>query len=189
MTVEAYKRSVVTKKSETSTSEGLGLTFIDDFGNGKKDTINIFIPNSRPGFAEVNEPVKAEKQFLDISDHDTLKKKEPVQKNLEKKVVPDNGKNKCINVATETDILKLRKKIAAETNDEARVDVAKKNLKIKCFTTAQVKNLSDLFRDDNGKYKFFDAAYSYVSDPDNFPGLQGELKDDYYLNRFKAMLR
>jgi hypothetical protein len=40
-----YKKSVITKKSESSTSEGFGLTFIDDYLDGTKDTISIIIPN------------------------------------------------------------------------------------------------------------------------------------------------
>lgn len=40
-----YKRSVITKKSESSTSEGFGLIFIDDYQDGNKDTITIVIPN------------------------------------------------------------------------------------------------------------------------------------------------
>jgi hypothetical protein len=40
-----YKRSVITKKSESSTSEGFGLIFVDDYLNGVKDTISIVIPN------------------------------------------------------------------------------------------------------------------------------------------------
>lgn len=40
-----YKKSVITKKSESSTSEGFGLIFIDDYLDGTKDTISIIIPN------------------------------------------------------------------------------------------------------------------------------------------------
>ncbi|HLG39246.1 MAG TPA: hypothetical protein VI461_06235, partial [Chitinophagaceae bacterium] len=39
--IEKYRPSIVSKKSESSTTQGLTLTFIDDFGNGKKDTIRI----------------------------------------------------------------------------------------------------------------------------------------------------
>ena len=45
-----------------------------------------------------------------------------------------------------------------------------------------------LFLNDAGKYKFFDAAYLYVSDVENFASLKEELKDGYYINRFRAML-
>ena len=186
--LEEYKRSVVTKKSESSTSEGLGLTFIDDYGNGKKDTVSIFIFNPKANFAEIKEPVREEKQFLDINNEDTVKKNEPVRKKVEKEVLPVSSKSNCASVAVESDFLKLRKKMAAETTDEGMVVAAKKYFKTKCFTVSQVKNLSTLFLNDNGKYKFFDAAYTHVSDPDSFPSLQAELKDEYYLNRFKAML-
>ena len=66
---------------------------------------------------------------------------------------------------------------------------AKKYFKTKCFTTGQVKNLGLLFLNDEGKYKFFDLAYAYVTDIDKFSVLQNELKEEYYINRFKAMLR
>jgi Domain of unknown function (DUF4476) len=187
--VEEYKRSVVTRKSESSTSEGLGLTFIDDYGDGKKDTISIFIPNPRITFIEPKEPVKEEKKFLEINNSDTAKKDEPVQKTKEKEIIPLTSKSKCSSIAAESDFLKLRRKMAAETTDDGMVEEARKSFKTKCFTTSQIKNLSALFLNDNGKYKFFDAAYMHVSDADNFPSLESELKDEYYINRFKAMLR
>jgi hypothetical protein len=187
--VEEYKRSVVTKRSESSTPEGLSLVFIDDNVNGKKDTISILIPNPKMNFTEIKEPAKEEKKFLEINNDDTVKKNEPVQKSSTREVVTVTSKNNCLAFAGETDFLKLRKKMAAETNDESMVDDALKYFKTKCFTTLQIKNLSALFLNDNGKYKFFDAAYTHVSDPDNFVSLEAELKDEYYLNRFKAMLR
>ncbi len=79
--------------------------------------------------------------------------------------------------------------MAAESSDDGMVDEAKKIFKSKCFTTAQLKNLSTLFLNDAGKYKFLDMAYTYVSDQENFSSLSAELKDEYYINRFKAMLR
>ena len=45
-----YKRSVVTKRSESSTTEGLGLIFIDELSAGNRDTVQIVIPNP-PNFA------------------------------------------------------------------------------------------------------------------------------------------
>jgi hypothetical protein len=79
--------------------------------------------------------------------------------------------------------------MAAETTDDNMITEARKYFKTKCFTTAQLKNLGTLFLNDAGKYKFFDAAYTYVSDADQFSSLQSELKDEYYINRFKAMLK
>ncbi|MDP4264697.1 MAG: DUF4476 domain-containing protein [Bacteroidota bacterium] len=186
--VEEYKRSVVTRKSESSTSEGLSLLFVDDYGNDKKDTIRIIIPDPKKNVPGIKDKPKEEKKFLDITAGDTLKEK-TAGPELTESTAAQVSKNNCTVVATESDFLKLRKKMAAEMKDDAMVDEAKKYFRTKCFTVVQVKNISTLFLNDAGKYKFFDAAYEHVSDPDNFPSLASEIKDEYYTNRFKAMLR
>ena len=95
----------------------------------------------------------------------------------------------CRTYATEDDFLKLRKKMATENNDDNMIKVAKKVFKMKCFTTQHVKNLGNLFLKDEGKYNFFDAAYPYISDSNVFYTLQNQFSDEYYLKRFKAMIR
>ena len=79
--------------------------------------------------------------------------------------------------------------MAGVSSDDNMIAEARKVFRVKCFTTQQVRNLSLLFLEDEGKYKFFDASYEYVSDTENFASLQSELKRDYFINRFKAMLR
>jgi hypothetical protein len=95
----------------------------------------------------------------------------------------------CKSLATDEDFLKLRKKMAAEDNDDDMIGQAKKSFKTKCFTVDQVKNLSVLFLKDAGKYAFFDVAYPRVSDSHNFSILQSQLSDTYYINRFQSMIR
>lgn len=94
----------------------------------------------------------------------------------------------CKANASDDDFLKIRKKMAAETTDEGMVEASKKFFKSRCYSTEQIKNLSLLFLSDAGKYSFFDAAYAHIYDPQNFPTLQAQLKEDYYVNRFKAMI-
>ena len=60
------------------------------------------------------------------------------------------------------------------------ISEAKKYFKVKCFTSAQIKNLSTLFLNDEGKYKFFDAAYKYVSDAENFKFATIRVEREYY---------
>ncbi len=190
---EIYKRSLVTKKSESSTTQGFGLVYFDEYPDGTRDTINIIIPNPKPIVAAVSEQPKEEKKFLDISS-------EPGKKEVEKKpevkvatvdtpAVTGVTKNNCRAVADENDFFKLRKNMAAAEGDDDMVVEARKYFKVKCFSVAQVKNLGSLFLSDEGKYKFFDAAYNYITGPQNFASLQAELKEEYYINRFKAMLR
>jgi hypothetical protein len=186
-----YKRSVVTKRSESSTTEGFGLTFIDEYADGVKDTISIIIPNPKMTLTEIDEQPTEERKFLDVGTNETVKKNESQTKTVKIGTSPPKtiAKNNCSSVASENDFLKLRKKMAAERSDDGMVAEAKKYFKLKCFTVLQVKNLSALFLNDFGKYKFFDAAYTYVSDQDNFSSLSAELKDQYFLYRFKTILR
>ncbi|UEG51266.1 DUF4476 domain-containing protein [Ferruginibacter lapsinanis] len=94
----------------------------------------------------------------------------------------------CKAIATDEDFLKLRKKMAAADSEDDMVVAAKKIFKTKCFSTEQVKNLSFLFLKDDGKYQFFDAVYPYVTDQSAFETLQNQLKEEYYINRFKVMI-
>ncbi|MES1216216.1 MAG: DUF4476 domain-containing protein [Bacteroidota bacterium] len=193
---DIYKPTVVTKKSESSNVEGFGLVFIDDLGDDRKDTIRILIPNLKAQPVAVKPEVKEEKKFLDIV-ADTLNRAIEIIPVItkdsalqEKPILTQQAIMKsCIEVAIDSDFFQLRKKMVAENTDAAMISEATKYFNTKCFTTLQVKNLSTLFLTDEGKYKFFDAAYPYISDVTNFSTLQSELKEDYYINRFKAMLR
>jgi len=191
-TEEVFKKSAVTRKSESSTTEGFGLVFIDEYSNGKKDTIRILIPPVKEVIVPKEEP-KEEKKFLEITDTTKKVVSEPVIeiKNNQIPVLNTNTakKNTCTSIANQDDFLKLRKRMAAENNDDDMIAEAKKIFKTKCFSTMQIKNCSTLFLNDHGKYNFFDASYSSVSDMENFSSLLAELKDEYYQNRFKAMLR
>ncbi|HSC39652.1 MAG TPA: DUF4476 domain-containing protein [Chitinophagaceae bacterium] len=95
----------------------------------------------------------------------------------------------CKNIAWDSDIDKLRVKMMAVKNDDDKIGVAKKFFKQKCLTVKQVKALSELFVTDEGKYKWFDAAYPSVSDVADFRQLGDLIKDNYYQSRFKAMIR
>lgn len=190
---EDYKRSVVTRRSESSTTEGFGLVFTDVADGNYADTIRLVIPNPRPVVTMpvvVKEEPKEEKKFLDVApvvDSPAVKNdNKPVE---EKPVAVKVAANKCPATADDNDFLKVRKKMAAAATDDAMIIEAKKYFKTKCFSTAQVKNLSLLFLNDESKYRFFDMSYAYVTDLASFPSLQAELKDDYYIKRFNAILR
>lgn len=112
-----------------------------------------------------------------------VKKAEPVKQSL------TMINSDCKNFASEDDFLKLRKKMVSETNDDDMVMLAKKSFKSRCYTVEQVKNLSFIFLKDAGKYAFFDMAYPFVADSENFKTLQNQLTETYYIDRFKAMIR
>jgi hypothetical protein len=210
--VEKPVVSVIKKIQTFNDDDGKTIVYTDKQSN-KIDTIRIFIPIEnvpvvkKPVVVIKNvENVKTEepkdKKFLDIdmlsSNEKVAEKKEPAKKietapiaepviKAEKPVLTFNSD--CKANATDDDFFKTRKKMVAEDTDDAMVDAAKKLFKQKCYSVEQIKNLSLLFLNDAGKYKFFDAVYPYTSDTQNFEGLEALLKDEYYIKRFKSMLR
>ena len=104
--------------------------------------------------------------------------------------VPAKSTNSdCKDLANKNDFLRIRKRMAAEKGNDAMVFAAKRIFKTKCFSTEQIRNLSYLFLSDEGRYMFFDAAYPYTFDTEKFPTLVSQLKDEYYVNRFEAMIQ
>jgi hypothetical protein len=179
---EAYRRSVVTRRSESSTTEGFGLVYLDE-SNGITDTIRIVIPNQRTPFrAETDaENAKEKKAFLDVTNTDTVAEKKPV-------VAEVPVRKPCPNSATDQDFLKLRRNMASEDTEDGMLAQSRKAWKNKCFTTEQIRNLSTLFLTAYGKFQFFEAAYLHVSDSDQYASLRSELKEEYYIKRFNALI-
>ena len=78
--------------------------------------------------------------------------------------------------------------MATEKIETGMRTLAAKQFASICFTTEQIKYLGVLFITEEERYKFYVAAYPYVSDAANFGMLESQLADSYYINRFKAML-
>ena len=152
---------------------------------------------------ETKEQPKEDKKFLDIAvpNPNTKADATPAETTKEQTTVPANKEpasskpagltinSDCKSNASEDDFLKLRKKMAAQKTDENMILMARKSFIVKCYSTEQINNLSSLFLKDEGRYNFFDASYPHVSDTQNFGTLIGRLTDEYYINRFKAMIR
>jgi hypothetical protein len=171
------KPNTVVKRSENVSPAGVDRTYTDG-----QDTVRVFIAGTAetvksPTAADSTKPVVPETP------------QQPVAANTPEKPVTPMINSDCKVFAGEEDFLKLRKKMAAEKKDEDMIKVAKKQFKTKCFTSEDIRNLSRLFLSEESKYYFFDAAFPYVFDTHNFAALQSELSSDYYINRFKALIR
>jgi hypothetical protein len=106
------------------------------------------------------------------------------QKSTSTKVVLMNSD--CRNFASDYDVDKLRVKMLDADKDDDKIQTARKIFKTKCFTTKQIRALSEVFASDAGKYRFFEAAYPFVSD-DHFRELTDLLADPVYNGKFRAM--
>lgn len=188
---ETFKRSNIKKHSESSTSEGFGLVYYDQYEEGA-DTIRLIIPNPKFTIKRTDSDTSQSDQFLkreEIKPSASNKETAVNENNIVRQpAITSALKPNCKAVATDNDFFKLRKVMAAKETDEAMIEEAKKAFRTKCFTTEQIKNLSTLFLTSAGKYQFFDAAYFHSTDPQQFPSLQSEIRDDYYLKRFKALV-
>ncbi|MFN8247784.1 MAG: DUF4476 domain-containing protein [Ferruginibacter sp.] len=191
--------ATISKITTTLDADGRSAVYTDN-SDGKTDTIRIFIPYKQamlPVKKETTEqpaPVKKEEPVAEIKPEPKEDKKTVVQQPVVKEAEQPKPVVKLINsdckqFATQDDFLKLRKKMAAQKSEENMVVMAKKTFVTTCFTTDQVANLSVLFLKDDGRYSFFDAAYPHISDTENFSSLVSKLSDEYYINRFKAMIR
>ncbi|TBR20494.1 MAG: hypothetical protein EPO57_00040 [Chitinophagaceae bacterium] len=200
-----YKKSTVRLYAESSTTDGFGLIFFDDWGNGKGDTVKIFIPNEvtkiypQPVIQKEKQELK---KFVEIISVDTAMKSIVIENTksvesslikqdsiIEIKDVPKVKRIENCSVANEEDFFMLRKIMAGEINDSSMVAEARKKFLEKCFTTFQIKHLSVLFLNDDGKYVFFEAAVSFIADKENFSSLQSELKDKNYIDKFKSLIK
>jgi len=172
-----YVKSVVVKRSESSTTEGFGLTFIDKIADWRQDTIRILIPN--PPLIPVGKKDNKtnDRRFLDITD-------EEVQPVVKKSTTPV-----CATVASQDDFFKLRKKMAGEKESEAMINEARKDFKAKCFTVEQIRNLGNLFLNEAGKFQFYEVAYPHSSDQAAFKTLEAEFRDPYFVHRFRNLIK
>lgn len=205
---KAPVKSVVKQIRKFESREGADYVFEIEAENASKDTVRLFIekdttqqqavvtPIVTPVQTEVKKdtvataPVVTQPQTK--TEEVVVKKEEgstpPAAEPAPKKEAQSLPNSNCKDFATEDDLIKLRRKMASQRKDEQMVDEAKKVFRNKCFTSAQLRNLSVAFLTDEGRYRFFDAALPYVTDFANFKSLGETIQDEYYKRRFMALL-
>lgn len=170
-------------------------TIVSPVKEESKETVVIEVKEesrNRPEIIYEEGTRKATPQVFIIRDDSSPKEKEEKSEDsiiLLPEVSTKSTNSDCKDLANNNDFLRIRKRMASEKDNDAMVFAAKKIFKTKCFSTEQIRNLSYLFLSDEGRYMFFDAAYPYTSDTEKFPTLISQLKDDYYINRFEAMIQ
>jgi hypothetical protein len=92
----------------------------------------------------------------------------------------------CHAYATDYDVDRLRVKMLEAAKDDDRIQAARKVFKTKCFSTHQIRALSEVFSADASRFRFLEAAYPFVSDS-HFPELVNLLTDPVYSGRFRTM--
>jgi len=207
-----FNTSGVIKAEEKVGEKGTDLTFID-FNGEHSDTIKAFIPaagekkstakvdtidldtttaTADSAKGSVNNPFFAQNSTSDSANTTASNKSKLSEDNQPTTTAPANTalvNSSCTNMISDGDLNKLKKRIVSEKDQDAIIQTVKKGLRNKCITTAQVKDLGNLFLNDDNRYGFYDAVYPFVYDYGNFASLQNTLIDPYYKTRYKALLR
>jgi hypothetical protein len=92
----------------------------------------------------------------------------------------------CHVFATDYDVDRLRMKMLETVKEEERIATARKAFKIKCYTTYQLRILSEVFGTDGGRFRFFEAAWPFAADA-HFRELSSLLSDPTYTAKFKSL--
>ena len=186
--VEVKKPLLVRRLGDSILRDTRYLLYRDSSETGV-DTISVRIPMQNESKVNTGD----EKGAAPVKQAVAAARKEPV------KTPPDNkdslfirmpvGNNGCLKTASEADLDKLRIRMLQETTPDGRLEVARKAFRAQCYSTKQIRGLTELFFSDENRYLFFDAAYPSTIDKEPFKALVFFLTDDYYINRFKAMVR
>lgn len=202
-----YRSRGVVKLSERKSSKSLRLVYADHAAGSKADTIVVIIPMDTPGLATREVTSSSSTRLThpgdtvhlaappghgpnpDSSVQGAVLRSRPVdtaQKRSPAKAVLPFVNSDCHSYATDYDVDKLRVKMLESGKDDDRIQVARKVFKTKCFSTRQIRALSEVFTTDAAKFRFLETAYPFVSD-DHFPELVNLLTDPLYSGKFKAM--
>ena len=192
-----YRTTGVTMLTEHRSSRSLRQVYMDHDSSGKADTVVIIIPLDTP--AQTGHPTATSLVTRTAHTTDSSHLTTPQQghgpnsdtptltpaRTSTKSTLPFVNSD-CHNFATDYDVDKLRVKMLESTNDDDRILAARKVFKMKCFSTRQIRALSEVFTTDAAKFKFLEAAYPFASD-DHFAELSNLLADPVYNGRFRAM--
>ncbi len=189
----------VQKLGEQSLENSLQLKYVDFLRGGATDTVTILIPFEKEVVVAHVDPVQ--KTAVDTPQKIIQPGAKSKRARGAKKIAADSSKNNtliagkkakdmapkidCKDNATDYDADVLRTNILIENTEATKIDAAKKIFSVKCFSVKQIKALGELFASDKSRYEFFEAAYPYASDKDNFIQLSGSLHDDHYIKQFK----
>ncbi|MBS1571359.1 MAG: DUF4476 domain-containing protein [Bacteroidetes bacterium] len=165
------KSTSTVKEEKQDTSPNQDARFLD---------MKLQNPNASP------DRVTTQNNDFVIFDKKTENNQLPGSKDdFEKKLKNNSG---CKSIATQKGFLKLRSQMSSAKSESEMTKIAISTFASTCFTTEQIKNLGVLYLVEEERYKFYVAAYPYVTDLDNFITLQNQLTDSYFKERFKAMV-
>ncbi len=210
-----YRSPGVVKLSERHSPKNVRLVYADHSGSKKADTIVIIIPVDSPTIDKTagRQPHVADTSRIpstrahgpnpnadspsvgeNSTSRPTIPPFPPAEASRARSADSNHRPTKtttfvnsdCHDFASDFDVDKLRVKMLETGKDDYRITVARKTFKFKCFSTPQVRALSEVFTSDAAKFRFLEAAWPYAAD-EHFHELSDLLTDPVYNSKFKTM--
>jgi hypothetical protein len=103
--------------------------------------------------------------------------------------VPPPNRQDCKEMATEQDMLSLRKKVLRQKTEEDMLSLTIKDIRSKCYSVDMLQGTSYVFVTDKMRYSLLEQAYPFVYDPANYSKLERLLTTDEYINRFRDLIK
>ncbi len=86
-------------------------------------------------------------------------------------------------------MVRLKRLLIQQASEEEMIEVSKKYLQKKCFTTEHIKNLSRLFLKEATRFQFIKMAYASIYDLSQTYILPSLLYDSYYISLLQSFLK
>ncbi len=154
------------KLQESVDSTGTQMVFVDRKAGGGQDTISVWLPSTD----KERSPADLPKETKDTASS-TFRP----------------NRSDCRGMVSVSELGVLRRRMEAAPDEDAKVAVATREFRTKCFTTEQVRSLLVVFTREEGRYKLIGAAYPHIYDPGNYGQLLPILKDPYFIHRFRKL--
>jgi hypothetical protein len=102
---------------------------------------------------------------------------------------PPSNRTDCKEMATEKDMLNLRKRVLRQKTEEDMLELTMKDIRSKCYSVDMLQNTSYVFVSDKMRYNLFEQAYPLIYDPANYAKLERLLTSEEYVNRFRDLIK
>lgn len=164
------------KLSEVRSTRSLRLLYADRSSSRSTDTVDVVIPvESLDRRDSLSRPDSSRPDSASRPDSPTVRNPRLLFINSD-----------CHAYATAYDVDRLKARMLESPRDADRTLLARKAFKTKCFSTAQIRTLSQVYATQAAKFKFVEAAYPFVSDA-RFPELINLFSDPAYGGKFRTL--
>ena len=102
---------------------------------------------------------------------------------------PPPNRHDCKEMASEKDMLNLRKKVLRQKAEEDMLSLTIKDIRNKCYTVDMLQGASYVFISDRMRYSLLEQAYPFIYDPVNYSKLERLLTTEEYVNRFRDLIK